>query len=164
MPERLILESRSVEETCRIGHKLGAGLTGGLTVALNGQLGSGKTHFVRSVCDGLGVDEDQVNSPTFVLMQIYSDGRLPVFHFDTYRIGDTDEFLAIGAEDRLYDEDAECLIEWAEKVSEVLPEDHLQITMEQLTETGRRLDVCSFGPRSDAALALLKDASISNDG
>ncbi len=141
----MVFVSQSEEETKDFGAKFAAVLETGLTIALNGELGSGKTGFVRAVCRGLEIDEAKVNSPTFVLMQVYADGRLPVAHFDTYRLADVDEFLAIGGEDYLLNRKMVCFVEWAERIMEVFPGDHLNIDIEQLSETGRRLTLKSNG-------------------
>jgi tRNA threonylcarbamoyladenosine biosynthesis protein TsaE len=151
----LTIESQSEAETQALGARLADALQSGLTIALNGQLGSGKTHLVRSVCTALGVNEDDVNSPTFVLMQTYAGGRLPVFHFDTYRLGDVDEFVAIGAEEYLLDPDVVCFVEWAARIAEVLPADHLVIEIEQTAATSRRFTISSTGQISDAVIQRL---------
>jgi tRNA threonylcarbamoyladenosine biosynthesis protein TsaE len=153
-----LFDSGSEADTDRVGRRLADALLPGITVALDGQLGSGKTCFVRAVCRGLGADESQVNSPTFVLMQMYADGRLPVFHLDTYRLGDIDEFLAIGAEEYLLDPEIVCFVEWAERVAPVLPADHLAIAIEQTGETARRFVFRASGDRSAAVLRCLRSA------
>lgn len=158
MSSNFNFNSSSEADTCRLGTNLGKIVTGGLVIALNGQLGAGKTHFVRAFCDGLGIHDELVNSPTFVLMQSYTTGRLPVCHFDTYRLGDVDEFLAIGAEEYLNDSQVVCLIEWAEIVEEALPADHLAIRLEHTGPTSRRIHLQSSGPQSDAVLKALENA------
>ncbi len=149
-------DSNSEADTDLAGRRLADALLPGLTVALDGQLGSGKTCLVRSVCRGLGADASRVNSPTFVLMQTYADGRLPVFHFDTYRLGDVDEFLAIGAEEYLLDPDIVCFVEWAERVEPVLPADRLTIAIEQTGETSRRFVFRASGDHSATVLRRLR--------
>lgn len=146
----MVIVSHSEAETRHLGLQLARVLPPGITVALDGPLGSGKTNLVRAVCIALGVAENQVNSPTFVLMQSYPDGRIPVFHFDTYRLSDLDEFLAIGAEEFLNDKQAICFVEWAERVSEALPADRLSIRMEQISADARRLILTSGGPVSES--------------
>ena len=153
-----LFDSGSEADTEWIGRRLADALLPGITVALDGQLGSGKTCFVRAVCRGLGADDSQVNSPTFVLMQTYADGRLPVFHFDTYRLGDVDEFLAIGAEEYLLDPEIVCFVEWAERVAPVLPADHLAIAIEQTGETSRRFVFSASGDRSATVLRRVSSA------
>ena len=152
MNDVLVLDSLSEEDTDRFGRILAESLSSGLVIALNGQPGSGKTRFVRSLCGALKVDTRQVNSPTFVLMQLYTDGRIPVAHFDTYRIGDTDEFLAIGAEEYLFSDDWLSLIEWADQVTEILPADRITVSIEQLSETSRRFVFSCGGEKSSRIL------------
>lgn len=151
----LIFDSQSESDTDRLGTLLAQCLTEGICIALNGQLGSGKTRFVRSLCIGLSIESDQVNSPTFVLMQLYADGRMPVAHFDTYRLADVDEFLAIGADEFLNNDEYVCLIEWADQVAEVLPSDHLQINIEQTGTNSRRFQLTAFGLNSREILNML---------
>ncbi|MEQ9409296.1 MAG: tRNA (adenosine(37)-N6)-threonylcarbamoyltransferase complex ATPase subunit type 1 TsaE [Fuerstiella sp.] len=148
--------SHSEDDTRKLGQQLGRLLTTGLTIALDGQLGSGKTNLTRSICEGLDIDVNQVNSPTFVLMQTYTGGRLTVCHFDTYRLGDVDEFLALGAEEYLNDESIVCLIEWAEIVQPVLPADRLEIRITQTGETSRGFRISATGPLSRTILQTLK--------
>ncbi|MEZ6127420.1 MAG: tRNA (adenosine(37)-N6)-threonylcarbamoyltransferase complex ATPase subunit type 1 TsaE [Planctomycetaceae bacterium] len=147
-----VVDCRTERETRQLGARVAAALETGLTIALNGQLGSGKTCLVRAICCELGVEEDAVNSPTFVLMQAYSGERMDVFHFDTYRLADVDEFLAIGAEDYLLDSKAVCLVEWAERVRDVLPADHLALDITQVSATARRVQCVASGPVSAAVL------------
>ena len=156
MNSSLTFLSQSEQETDRLGHALAAVVTHGLPVALNGQLGSGKTRFVRALCSGLGIDTAFVNSPTFVIMQLYTDGRIPVAHFDTYRLGDLDEFLSIGADEYLLSDEWLCLIEWADRISEVLPDDHLEIRIQQVAETTRQFQLQSTGPRSGRIVEALR--------
>ena len=150
-----IFLSTDESDTLELGQRLAVALLPGTTVALNGQLGSGKTNLVRAICRGLGADERHVNSPTFVLMQAYMDGRLPVYHFDTYRLGDIDEFLAIGAEEFLCDPEAVCFVEWAERFPDVLPKDRLTIDIEQTGQTARRFTMTANGPCSQEVLRRL---------
>ncbi len=156
MNSSLTFLSRSEQDTDKLGHALASVLTDGLPIALNGQLGSGKTRFVRALCRGLNIDTSVVNSPTFVIMQLYTDGRIPVAHFDTYRLGDLDEFLSIGADEYLLSDDWLCLIEWADRISEALPEDHIEIRITQVAETTREFHLASTGPRSHAIIQALQ--------
>lgn len=157
MNSSLTFLSQSEHETDQLGHALAAVLTQGLPIALNGQLGSGKTRFVRALCSGLGVDIAFVNSPTFVIMQLYTDGRIPVAHFDTYRLGDLDEFLSIGADEYLLSDEWLCLIEWADRISEALPDDYLDIRIQQVAETSREFQFRSTGSRSSGIVDALRN-------
>ena len=106
--------------------KLGMEAQAGQVYCLNGDLGVGKTVFTQGFAAGLGIQEP-VNSPTFTIVQEYDDGRLPLYHFDVYRLGDVDEMDEIGYEDYFYGEGI-CLIEWSERIREILPEHPIQIT------------------------------------
>lgn len=153
--QSLTVNCRNEEHTQRLGEALASCLEPGLTVALDGQLGAGKTRLTRAICDGLGVTNELVNSPTFVLMQAYTSGRLPVYHFDAYRLGDVDEFLAIGAEEFLNDNTAVCLVEWASMVAPVLPTDRLSIELTQQSDTARELKLTAHGEVSERVLQRL---------
>ncbi|MFN8710657.1 MAG: tRNA (adenosine(37)-N6)-threonylcarbamoyltransferase complex ATPase subunit type 1 TsaE [Planctomyces sp.] len=151
-----IFDSLNESDTDRLGRALAAALLPGTVVALNGELGSGKTRFVRAVCEGLGADISRVNSPTFVLMQFYVDGRIPVVHMDTYRIGDVDEFIATGAEEYLHDGKSVSFIEWADLISEILPEDLLRVEITQTSVTGRQFSFTATGTHSEMILKNLR--------
>jgi tRNA threonylcarbamoyladenosine biosynthesis protein TsaE len=124
-----IIETFSAEETYLFGKKIGRGACPGQVYTLVGDLGVGKTVFTQGVAAGLGIEEP-VNSPTFTILQIYEEGRLPFYHFDVYRIGDVEEMDEIGYEDCFYG-DGVCLIEWANLIEEILPEHYTQITIEK---------------------------------
>ena len=111
--------SQSAEETIAFGQAISATLRRGDVLALCGELGAGKTQFVKGLTSGLGADA-AVTSPTFTLIHEYSGGRLPVYHFDFYRLDDEDEALKIGLDEYL-DGDGVCLIEWADKFPALLP-------------------------------------------
>ena len=121
-------ETYSPGETYRIGCELGKEAKPGQVYTLTGDLGVGKTVFTQGFADGLGVRE-QVNSPTFTVLQIYESGRLPLYHFDVYRIGDPEEMYEVGWEDYVWS-DGVCLIEWADLIGELTEE----IPPERLTE------------------------------
>ena len=123
-----------LKDTFEIGYQLGKQAKAGSVFTLNGDLGVGKTVFTQGFAKGLGI-EDTVNSPTFTIVQIYEEGRMPLYHFDVYRIGDVEEMEEIGYEDYFYGEGV-CLIEWAELIEEILPENRIQITIEKELEKG----------------------------
>ena len=107
-----------------------------------GDLGVGKTVFTQGVAAGLGIDEP-INSPTFTIIQEYESGRLPLYHFDVYRIGDIEEMEEIGYDDYFFGQGI-CLIEWANLIEEILPDDLIRITIEKDLEKGfdyRRITV-----------------------
>ena len=123
------VESYSAADTFAYGKALGEKAAPGELYALAGDLGVGKTVFTQGFAAGLGIMEP-VNSPTFTILQSYEDGRLPLHHFDVYRIGDVEEMEEIGCEDCFYGEGV-CLIEWAELIREILPMDCIRITIEK---------------------------------
>ncbi|MBR5248133.1 MAG: tRNA (adenosine(37)-N6)-threonylcarbamoyltransferase complex ATPase subunit type 1 TsaE [Lachnospiraceae bacterium] len=124
-----VIESNSPQETFAVGVQIGREAKPGQVYTLIGDLGVGKTVFTQGVAEGLGITEP-VNSPTFTIVQIYEEGRLPFYHFDVYRIGDVEEMEEIGYEDCFYGEGI-CLIEWANLIEEILPEQYTQITIEK---------------------------------
>lgn len=151
-------QSTCEQETQQLGTLLARHLEPGTVIALNGNLGAGKTRLVQAIAAALGVDQADVNSPTFVLIQEYQ-GDLPLYHFDTYRLRDTDEFLELGADDLLYS-DGVCMIEWADKVADVLPRDLLTINIEHTTETARTFSFQAQGARSTRIVAGLKQDAV----
>ncbi|MCM1153835.1 MAG: tRNA (adenosine(37)-N6)-threonylcarbamoyltransferase complex ATPase subunit type 1 TsaE [Roseburia sp.] len=122
-----LYETHSAQETFDLGRKIGEKARPGQIYSLIGDLGVGKTVFTQGLAQGLGITE-AVNSPTFTIMQIYEEGRLPFYHFDVYRIGDVSEMEEIGYEEYFYG-DGVCLIEWANLIEEILPKDCIQITI-----------------------------------
>lgn len=129
-----IIETYSPEETFEAGRRLGEDAKAGEIYCLNGDLGVGKTVFTQGFAKGLGI-EGNVNSPTFTILQQYDEGRLPLYHFDVYRIGDVGEMDEIGYEDCFYGEGV-CLIEWASLIREILPGRITEICIEKDLEKG----------------------------
>lgn len=125
--QSLILESYSPEETYGFAQRLAEQAAPGEVYCLSGDLGVGKTVFTKGFAAGLGIREP-VNSPTFTIMQIYEEGRIPLYHFDVYRITDPEEMEEIGYEDYFFGRGV-CLIEWAELIAELLPEHHKRIVI-----------------------------------
>ena len=126
-------ESRSAADTFAYGKALGENADSGEIYTLAGDLGVGKTVFAQGFAAGLGIAEP-VNSPTFTILHNYEEGRLPLHHFDVYRIGDVEEMEEIGYEDCFYGKGV-CLIEWADLIREILPEKCIRIVIEKdLTE------------------------------
>ena len=117
--------TNSPEETEELGRKLGACLTPGAVVAFTGDLGAGKTAFTRGLARGLGIPE-RVTSPTFTIVNEYEGGRLPLFHFDMYRLGSSEELFDIGWEDYLA-RGGVCAVEWSENVSDALEADAIRV-------------------------------------
>ncbi len=124
-----ILETYSAEETFAFGKRIGENAEPGMVYTLVGDLGVGKTVLTQGVAKGLGI-EGPVNSPTFTILQVYDQGRIPFYHFDVYRIGDVSEMDEIGYEDYFYGQGI-CFIEWANLIEEILPEKYMEITIEK---------------------------------
>ncbi|MCE9531123.1 MAG: tRNA (adenosine(37)-N6)-threonylcarbamoyltransferase complex ATPase subunit type 1 TsaE [Planctomycetes bacterium] len=138
------VDVQSLAETEALGRRLGELLFPGAVVALIGPLGAGKTHLVRAIAEGLGIRNPMaVTSPTFVLIQEYP-ARLPIFHFDAYRLKGPQEFIDLGVHE-YYDAGGVCLIEWADRVEEALPADYLRIDIEPLDEQRRRFHFTARG-------------------
>lgn len=137
-----IIETYSPEETFEAGRRMGEKAKAGEVYCLNGDLGVGKTVFTQGFARGLGI-QGTVNSPTFTILQQYDEGRLPLYHFDVYRIGDISEMDEIGYEDCFYGEGV-CLIEWSTLIEEILPEHATEIRIEKDLNQGfdyRRISV-----------------------
>ena len=130
----MVIETNTPEETYEAGKKIGEKARAGQIYTLTGDLGVGKTVFTQGVAAGLGITEP-VNSPTFTIVQEYEDGRLPFYHFDLYRIGAVDEMDEIGYDDYFFGEGI-CLIEWAELIEDILPENRIQVIIEKDLEKG----------------------------
>ena len=120
------------EQTEALGVRLGQLLQPGAVIAYTGDLGAGKTAFTRGLARGLGIP-DRVTSPTFTIVNEYEGGRLPLFHFDMYRLGSPDELFDIGWEDYL-DRGGVCAVEWSENVREALPPDAVTVTIARCPE------------------------------
>ena len=130
----MIYETNSWQETFDLGVKLGTEAKAGQVYCLNGDLGVGKTVFTQGFAKGLGIQEP-VNSPTFTIVQPYEGGRLTLWHFDVYRIGDLSEMDEIGWEDCFYG-DGVCVVEWSSQIEELLPDDAIHISIEKDPEQG----------------------------
>ena len=132
--KKLTLCAECPEDTFELGRSLGQAAKAGQVYTLIGDLGVGKTVFTQGFAAGLGLTEP-VNSPTFTILQIYEEGRLPFYHFDVYRIGDVEEMEEIGYEDCFYGQGVS-MIEWANLIEEILPEHYRRVTIEKNLEKG----------------------------
>ena len=137
---KLILKNE--DETRAFGLDLGASLRKGDIVALIGDLGTGKTALTKYIAEGLGIQE-VITSPTFTIVQEYRQGRLPLYHFDVYRIGDPEEMYELGYEEYFYG-DGVCVIEWADLIEELLPEYTKTIRIEYGKNQEERIYQCTF--------------------
>ncbi len=149
--------SDSEEDTARFGQRVARTLSAGDVVALQGQLGAGKTRLVQAIAAELGCSQAFVVSPTFTLIHEY-DGQLPVYHVDAYRLKNSDEFLDMGGGE-LLNGDGVCLIEWADRIGDLLPSDHLRIDIHVTSEQSRTFQCRSSGPLSAAIIAQLSSSS-----
>ena len=123
------IESFSAEDTFAYGRKCGQVAKAGQVFCLYGDLGVGKTVFTQGFAEGLGITEP-VSSPTFTIVQVYEEGRLPFYHFDVYRIADPEEMYEVGFDDYI-EGDGVCFIEWANLIDDLLPEERTEITIEK---------------------------------
>ena len=130
----MIIETNSPEETFALGEKIGTEAQPGQLYTLIGDLGVGKTVLTQGIAKGLGIEEP-ICSPTFTIVQVYEEGRMPFYHFDVYRIGDIEEMDEIGYEDYFYGQGL-TMVEWANLIEEILPDAYHQITIEKDPEKG----------------------------
>ena len=125
----MVKDSYSPEETFQYGKELGKSASPGQIICLNGDLGVGKTVFTQGFAKGLGIDE-VVNSPTFTIVQVYDEGRMPLYHFDVYRIGDPEEMYEIGYEEYFFGEGVS-LVEWSTLIEELIPKEAVTVLIEK---------------------------------
>lgn len=141
----MVVESFTTLDTYTLGESIGSAAKAGQIVCLNGDLGVGKTVFTKGFAKGLAITEP-ISSPTFTIVQVYEEGRLPFYHFDVYRIADSSEMEEIGYEDYFFGNGV-CLIEWATLIRDLLPEKVMSITIEKDLERGfdyRRITIGEF--------------------
>ncbi|MGN0170372.1 MAG: tRNA (adenosine(37)-N6)-threonylcarbamoyltransferase complex ATPase subunit type 1 TsaE [Lachnospiraceae bacterium] len=143
----MVVETYSREETYALGEKMGKEATPGEVYTLVGDLGVGKTVLTQGIAAGLGITEP-VNSPTFTIVQVYEEGRMPFYHFDVYRIADPEEMYEIGYEDYVYAEGL-TMIEWANLIEDILPPRRTEIVIEKDLEKGfdyRKITITRIEP------------------
>lgn len=140
--EQKITVIKNEYETRKFGKELGLKAEPGTVIALVGDLGTGKTTLTKAIAEGVGV-KDVITSPTFNIVKQYDSGRLPLYHFDVYRIGDVDEMYELGYEEYFYGNGV-CVIEWADIIEELIPEDALLIEIEYGEKEGERIYKCTF--------------------
>ena len=141
------------QATDRLGRVLAEVLPAGTVVALIGTLGAGKTRLTQAIAAALGVPPDVVTSPTFVLINEYRQGRLPIYHFDAYRLADVDEFAELGPEE-YFESPGICLVEWADRVALLLPEDVVRIEISVAGEQQREFTISG---RSDSSERVVEE-------
>ena len=155
----LKLTVHSEKETRALARECAAVLKPGAILCLIGDLGAGKTVFVKGIAEALKIDADQICSPTYVLMNIYEKGRLPLYHFDLYRLGEAGEIGSLGYEEFLYG-DGISVIEWADRFGNLMPEECLVITIEHKKEMKRRVTLKACGRRYDGVLVKIRNKSL----
>jgi tRNA threonylcarbamoyladenosine biosynthesis protein TsaE len=152
--ETVTLDLPDLEATTQFGRRLGALLFPGAVIGLIGPLGAGKTFLVRAVAEGLEIaDSRAVSSPTFVLIQEYA-ARLPIFHFDAYRLHSEAEFAELGVHE-YFEGEGVCLVEWADRVASLLPVERLSIALEVVGESQRRATLSASGERYEELMREL---------
>ena len=157
---KLTLKSTNTDETIKLGEKLGRLLAPGHVIALVGELGAGKTTLAKGIVRGLGIEDSRaVKSPTFSLLNVY-EGRIPIYHFDAYRLVDTQEMLSIGSDEIIYGNGVS-IIEWADKVIGCLPKEYLKITLTSVSKNERIIEIRSYGERYDEIVSNLATALVS---
>jgi len=150
--------SHSPVETQNLGNVLGRIVQPGTVISLVGDLGAGKTTLTAAIARGLGIDPEKVSSPTFMLIQEYA-GRIPLYHFDTYRLKDLHEFEDLGVEEYFYGEGV-CLVEWGDRFREVMPVDLLRIEISIQGESERRFDFSANGSISQLLVKQLLESEL----
>jgi tRNA threonylcarbamoyladenosine biosynthesis protein TsaE len=151
------IHAKDERDTEHLGAVLAETLPPGTVIGLVGTLGAGKTRLVQAVAAALGVPSGSVTSPTFVLVNEYRGGRLPVYHFDTYRLKDEDEFLALGPEE-YFESSGLTFVEWADRVADLLPQERLDISIEVTGETDRRFAIAGTTPQLDELAGRIAQA------
>lgn len=140
----------TIEETLNIGKQVGSLAKSGDIICLTGDLGTGKTHMSKGIAEGLGIT-DHITSPTFNIVNEYHSGRLNLYHFDVYRVNDPDEIYAIGFDEYIFGNGVS-LIEWANYIEEIIPNEYLYINIKKIPEKGenfRKITIEAFGPSYD---------------
>ena len=159
MPDSLIITVTSVRQTQEFARALGAAVKSDDFIILTGELGAGKTYFTQGLAEGLGVAA-AVTSPTYTIINIYQ-GRIPLYHFDFYRLNQSEELEAVGYEDYFFDSGGVVIAEWGDKFPALLPNGYLTIDFHRLidNEEARKLEVSSRGRRAEELIEKIKTIS-----
>ena len=156
MMQTISFDSHNLNDTQKLGTILEQFIPDGAVVSLIGSLGTGKTTLVRAIASAGGENPQDISSPTFVLIQEYTAGRRPIYHFDAYRIADDDEFLELGPEE-YFDSNGVTFVEWADRVENCLPESYIQISVEHIGDNSRRYIISVIGVQYQNFLKNLAD-------
>ncbi|MBQ1449105.1 MAG: tRNA (adenosine(37)-N6)-threonylcarbamoyltransferase complex ATPase subunit type 1 TsaE [Coriobacteriales bacterium] len=151
------VRTHTIEQTIALGRALGEVVDAGACIVLCGDLGAGKTQFTKGVAAGLGSD-DAVTSPTFTIVAEYLTGRLPLFHFDLYRLDDPSDLIDIGYDD-LLEAGGVCVMEWGDRFPEMLPEEHLTVSFTLVDDRERMLECIPSDARTQVLVDALQEAA-----
>ena len=151
----ITIKTASVKETIAIGKKLGRLMSPGDVICLTGELGAGKTHFVKGIALGLGIRGKDITSPTFIIINEYK-GKIPLYHIDLYRIGVIEDLRDIGMDEIVYGKGVTA-IEWAERIKDILPDERLDITLKWVDDKTRSIEIRAFGHHHKEILDKLGD-------
>ena len=152
--------SNSVAQTLKIGRRIAKNLKPADIICLFGQLGTGKTILTKGIGQGLGIKKDKIISSSFILIRTYSQGKFPLYHFDLYRLRKTNDIIALGYEEYLYGNGV-TVIEWADRLNYLLPEEFLKIELIFKTKKQRLLKFSASGSRYRVLLKKISDEDIS---
>ena len=158
----ITIKTTSVKETIAIGKKLGKLMSPGDVIYLTGELGAGKTCFVKGIAEGLGIRGKDITSPTFIIINEYK-GKIPLYHIDLYRIGVIDDLRDIGMDEIVYGKGVTA-IEWAERIKDVLPDERLDITLKWVDDKTRSIEIRAFGHHHKEILDKLGEGKSSSHG
>ena len=158
----ITIKTTSVKETIAIGKKLGKLMSPGDVIYLTGELGAGKTCFVKGIAKGLGIRGKDITSPTFIIINEYK-GKIPLYHIDLYRIGVIEDLRDIGMDEIVYGKGVTA-IEWAERIKDVLPDERLDITLKWVDDKTRSIEIRAFGHHHKEILDKLGEGKSSSHG
>ncbi|OGW43477.1 MAG: tRNA (adenosine(37)-N6)-threonylcarbamoyltransferase complex ATPase subunit type 1 TsaE [Nitrospirae bacterium RBG_16_43_11] len=158
----MTIKTTSVKETIAIGKKLGKLMSPGDVIYLTGELGAGKTCFVKGIAEGLGIRGKDITSPTFIIINEYK-GKIPLYHIDLYRIGVIEDLRDIGMDEIVYGKGVTA-IEWAERIKDVLPDERLDITLKWVDDKTRSIEIRAFGHHHKEILDKLGEGKSSSHG
>jgi len=158
----ITIKTTSVKETIAIGKKLGKLMSPGDVIYLTGELGAGKTCFVKGIAEGLGIRGKDITSPTFIIINEYK-GKIPLYHIDLYRIGVIEDLRDIGMDEIVYGKGVTA-IEWAERIKDVLPDERLDITLKWVDDKTRSIEIRAFGHHHKEILDKLGEGKSSSHG
>jgi tRNA threonylcarbamoyladenosine biosynthesis protein TsaE len=152
----MVIQSHSVKDTLNIGKSLARHLCQGDIICLCGDLGAGKTVLTKGIAEGMGIDREKVISPSFVLIRQHTQGAMPLYHFDLYRLDQPQDILGLGYEEYLYNEGV-AVIEWADRLKHLLPKEFLKVELTFKDESRRMLKFVPVGRRYNELMEKLHE-------